>query len=221
MRRLDRSRVAPPTCLDAFQHGRDNWQSDGVVQCKAEVRARLEEMQGRRCAYCEGDLDTLGQHIEHFRRKAAGHFPQLTFDWTNLFWSCDRKDSCGNFKEHGAGPYNVQDLVNPCEDDPDDFFRFRETGTVEARLDQPKAYQDRANETIRVFNLNLDPCGGRSLCAERRRVLEWYKGSEPDILATLEEWPAEDRMMFIQNEIAATSKQPFGTVIRHFFQEIA
>lgn len=219
MRRLDRSRVTPPACLGAFRHGPDTWDNPAVVPCKTEVRARLEEMQGRRCAYCEGDLDALGQHIEHFHRKHL--YPERTFDWTNLFWSCDRTDSCGHFKDHGAGPYDVADLVNPCADDPDQFLRFRSDGRVEPRPDRPSRDQHRARETIRVFNLNLDERGGRSLCAERRRALEFYQGQEPDILTFLEEMPPEHRADIILDEIARTSCQPFSTVIRHFFQEPA
>lgn len=219
MRRLNRSRVTPPPCLDAFQHGRDTWNDQAVVPCKSEVRARLEEMQGRRCAYCEADLDTYGQHIEHFHRKHL--HPERTFDWTNLFWSCDRTDSCGHYKDLGAGHYDVENLINPCEEDPDEFLRFRSDGRVEPRPDRPSRVQHRARETIRVFNLDLDERGGRSLRKERSRALEVYKGQEPDILAILEEFPPEERADIIQEEIARTSSQPFSTVIRHFFQESA
>jgi hypothetical protein len=53
--------------------------------------------------------DVLGQHIEHFRSQSA--HPALTFEWSNLYWSCSQTDSGGHFKDNGAGPYNVADLI--------------------------------------------------------------------------------------------------------------
>ena len=78
MRKLDRTVVAAPACLVAYSHPAQPWDAVTATD-KEQVRLQLELLQGRRCAYCEGDIDTLGQHIEHFRRKAQ--FPQLTFDW--------------------------------------------------------------------------------------------------------------------------------------------
>jgi uncharacterized protein (TIGR02646 family) len=80
MRRLDRSAVAAPACLAGYSHATHCW-DDVTTGDKQQVRVDLEQMQGRRCAYCEGDIDTLGQHIEDFRRKRR--FPQLTFAWNN------------------------------------------------------------------------------------------------------------------------------------------
>src|SRR4051812_18958917 len=124
MRWLDRNAVPAPACLATYQHGLHTW-DDVTPLDKSHIRAALEQMQGRRCAYCEGSLDALGRHVEHFRRKHAAHFPHLTFVWTNLYWSCDQADSCGRFKDHGAGAYDPDDLIDPCVEDPDRLFRFR------------------------------------------------------------------------------------------------
>jgi len=109
MRRLDRAAVPSPPCLANYLPGRDKW-DDVNNEDRIQIRVRLEQMQGRRCAYCEGALDALGQHIEHFRRKH--HFQALTFEWSNLYWSCDQKDSCGHYKDHGAGRMTLGTLSN-------------------------------------------------------------------------------------------------------------
>jgi uncharacterized protein (TIGR02646 family) len=82
-----------PACLHRYQHGRDNWdafhRSPEDVQ---ELRAALSAMHSTQCAYCESQ--TGGEwHIEHLWPK--GEYPQRTFDWPNLFASCNRKETCG------------------------------------------------------------------------------------------------------------------------------
>ncbi len=218
MKLLDRNRATRPACLDSFQHGRDTWGHPDMGACRPVIRASLEQMQGKLCAYCEGSLDSLGQHIEHFWDR--DRYPQRTFDWHNMYWSCDRGDSCGRFKDNHASSFHPADLVDPCTDDPDAYFVFGSDGFVEVRDDISAREKYRAAETLRVFNLNLDyNHGGRSLCAERRRVLAQYLSQEPDLLQALEDLEPWEREELIQAEIASTATQPFGTIIRHFFTQ--
>ncbi len=168
-------------------------------------------MQGRRCAYCEGSLDLLGQHVEHFRRKRK--HPLLTFTWSNLFWSCDRSDSCGHHKDQGDRVYEPADLIDPCVDDPSRFFRFRSNGTINVREGLSERDRFRAEETLRVFNLH--PEHGR-LRNMRMAAASRYLSTVED-LAALE--PAE-RSAFAQLEIEATTAEPFSTMIRHMFEGV-
>lgn len=85
------------------------------------------------------------------------------------------------------------------------------TGDVRPRSGIDEAKRRRAEETIRVFNLNHG-----TLRALRRRALEVYQGLEPDILAALADFEEGDRRRFIEEEIAATARDPHSTVIRHF-----
>lgn len=211
MRKLDRIACPAPPCLSDYHHGTHSWKDIGPDH-KAEIRAHLETMQGRRCAYCEGDTDSLGQHIEHFRRKSR--HPALTFDWNNLFWSCDQQDSCGHFKDHGAGPYNVADLVNPCCDDPDTFFVFQADGTISIRHGLSEADQRRALETLRVFS--LDAKWGR-LRAMRKAAVSGYV--EDANTAFNEGWPPDDIRTFFQTELDIAQHLPFYTAIRHVLTE--
>lgn len=209
MRKLDRATAPPPVCLGRYAHGLNSW-SDVHGVDKDEIKARLEQMQGRRCAYCEGDIDTLGQHVEHFRRKR--HYAHLTFNWNNLYWSCDQKDSCGHFKDRGAGPYVVDDLIEPCVDDPDMFFRFRSDGTISIRPELTAADHHRAEETLRVFNLN--PQWGRLRNMRRAAVSGYVSMIDPYVGFSADDWRE-----FFSDELERIATQPFYTAIRHVLTE--
>ena len=209
MRRLDRAAVPSPPCLVNYLPGRDKW-DDVNNEDRIQIRVRLEQMQGRRCAYCEGALDALGQHIEHFRRKH--HFQALTFEWSNLYWSCDQKDSCGHYKDHGAGPYDIGDLVEPTIDDPDTFFRFRADGTISVRYGLQETDVHRAEETLHVFNLN--PQRGR-LRHMRKAVLSGYVG----MIDECEGFSANELQELLAAELAQAATEPFSTAIRHVLTE--
>lgn len=211
MRRLNRGAVAQPACLANYQHGQHKW-DDLSPEDKEEIRQRLEQMQGRRCAYCEGSLDVLGWHIEHFRRKHAAHFPHLTFVWANLYWSCDQHDSCGHFKDNGAGAYNPNDLIDPCVDNPDAFFRFRADGTISIRHGLQAPDQHRARETLRVFN--LDPQWGR-LRQMRRAALVGYISMIDDAIG----FTMGELQQLFEDELAVAESLPFSTAIRHVLTE--
>lgn len=210
MRKLDRAPATVPACLALYVHGRDKW-NDVTRPHKQEIRASLEQMQGRRCAYCEGPLNSLGHHIEHFRRKK--HHVQLTFAWANLYWSCDQNDSCGHFKDHGAGAYNPNDLIDPCADDPSNFLRFRSDGTVGVCPGLSTRDEFRARETLRVFNLHTEFGRLRNMRkAAASRYLQFV--SE---LAALD---ARERSEYAQMEIQETAAEPFSTVVRHMFEDV-
>jgi uncharacterized protein (TIGR02646 family) len=168
-------------------------------------------MQGRRCAYCEGPLDSLGQHIEHFRRKRR--FPHLTFEWANLYWSCDQPDSCGHYKDHGAGDYNIADLLEPCIDNPDRYFRFRFDGTISIRSDLSERESFRASETLRVFNLH--PQWGRLRNMRKAAVARYISLVDPEAGLT-----DKELQQLFSYELAETANSPFSTAIRHVLTEL-
>lgn len=210
MRRLNRNDAVVPVCLAEFQPPEHSW--NDVGHCKAEIRACLEQMQGRRCAYCEGSLDVLGHHIEHFRRKHRDHFPHLTFAWANLYMSCNQPDSCGHYKDHGAGAYDVNELIDPCFEDPDNFLRFRSDGTISIRHGLSAADRRKGEETLRVFNLH--PNWGRlrnmrmAALANYLFLVDEASGFEPTELQDL-----------FNEELLAAASLPFFTAIRHVLTE--
>ena len=215
MHKLDRSSVAKPSCLASYNYQQHTWE-DMSSSDKSQIRNSLKKMQACRCAYCEGPIYSNNGHIEHFRRKNPAHFPQLSFAWCNLFLSCDSREHCGHHKDRpSTGYYNPADLVKPDKDDPDQFFYFHSSGEIRSRSGIDTGQSMRAKETIRVFNLNRS-----TLKSARRSALRAYEKREPGILEALMAFEEADRQQFISEEIEATRKDPYWTVIRHFFEKV-
>jgi len=232
MLKLDRTSVPEPPCLKAFDYTIHTW-DDFKNPCRRVVRLALQRIQGQqlvtddendeaeyilglRCAYCESQI-FFGGHIEHFRRKNEKHFPELTFEWTNLFLACASTEHCGHYKDRpGALPYNPDELIKPDVDDPDKYLYFHSSGEVRVRNNQGLSPDElrRGSETIRVFNLRDSRLSGL-----RRAAVSSYISRNPNILESLMEFSPEDRQEYIQMEIEATQWQPFSTTIRHFLEK--
>jgi uncharacterized protein (TIGR02646 family) len=191
--------------LAQYQHGRDDWSQVSLTD-KTAIWRELDNMQGARCAYCEADISNTGKHLEHFQQRSR--FPQGTFDWSNLFGSCNREQSCGKHKDR-CGPYNPADIVKPDVDDPERFFVFVSDGTIAVRQGLSPQDQHRARETLRIFNLD-DQHG--PLRWMRQRAAAGYSQITETLATELEpsEW-----LSYQQTELAATSHLPFATAIKH------
>jgi uncharacterized protein (TIGR02646 family) len=214
MHRLDRASVPSPVCLRGYRYGQHTW-NDVSISDKQQIREQLKQLQGCRCAYCEGPIDPLDpqdSHIEHFRRK-TGPFQYLTFEWDNLYWSCNEKTSCGHYKDNGAGSYNPDDLINPCVDDPDRFFRFFSDGTIRVRCGLSNHEIHRARETLRVFN--LDESSGRLRWMRRRAVAGYVS-----IVENCSAFSPDELSELLEAELAEAALGPFCTAIRHVLTEI-
>jgi uncharacterized protein (TIGR02646 family) len=207
MHQLDRNSVPAPVCLGAYRHGQDTW--DKVTSDdRKQIRSSLERMQCKRCAYCEGDLNTLGEHIEHFRQQSR--YPQGTFDWSNLFWSCTRDDSCGRHKDHCK--YEHADIIKPDCEDPERFFLFLANGTITVRSNLNPKEEYRARETLRVFN--LDDQRGR-LRKMREIAARGYLKTAEFIVEIADCYPVEAWRPFLEQELENTRDLPFCTTLKH------
>ena len=214
MHKLDRTAIPAPECLAAYNYQQQRW-DDLTQPHKQQIRLSLIQMQGVRCAYCEGSPYSEG-HIEHFRRKNQAHYPQFTFHWDNLFFACGSQDHCGHYKDRpGAPVYNPDHLIKPDVHDPDAMFYFHSSGEVRLRPNPSPEEEHRANETIRVFNLNDGPLRG-----DRERAVRIYLKSNPNILDTLLTFDPLIRQDFIDEEIQATRSDPYCTTIRHLFETV-
>ncbi len=203
MRKLNRG--IEPEVLKSFTKAK-NWNDCGPVH-KANIWEALESMQGSFCAYCECKL--TNKHIEHFRCKR--NFPALTFNWNNLFGSCDYDTRCGHYKDNKARPYNPDFLIKPDEDDPSEYLVFLITGKVRAAdaLDHMK--QRKAIETIRVFNLNDDS----ALVNSRKAALRAQLPLIQEVYNMLGEFSGEDFKQIIEDEISHIQGYEFRTALTH------
>jgi uncharacterized protein (TIGR02646 family) len=203
-------RGAAPNCLSNYRHGQHQWTHlTPTFVDRAAIRTELEAMQGRRCAYCECDLDQHGQHIEHFRQR--DRYSQGTFDWDNLFLSCKRKDSCGKHKDE-CGPYNHADLIKPDVDDPEHDFLFGEHGTISLRQGLSPQENHRAEETLRIFNLDAQWGPLRKM---RELTCMTYLDTATAFQEMAQQYPESEWLPLLEAELAAIQHLPFCTAIKH------
>jgi uncharacterized protein (TIGR02646 family) len=196
--------------LALYHHGQHQWtKTTPTDQERAEIRTELDAMQGRRCAYCECDLDQHGQHIEHFRQRSR--YPQGTFAWDNLFLSCRRSDSCGNHKDT-CGPYNHTDLIKPDIEDPEHFFLFGQNGTINLRQGLNSQEAHRAEETLRIFNLDAQWGPLRQM---RKVACIGYVETAIAFQEMAQLYPQADWWPLLQDELAYIEHLPFRTAIKH------
>lgn len=201
-------RGAAPNCLTKYRHGRDNWNSVNKSD-KTEIWQELKSMQGNWCAYCERRIDEGQRHIEHFLQRRSS--PQATFQWGNLFGSCNDDDSCGRFKD-SCGKYLADDLIKPDIEDPDDFLIFVPDGTIAVKKGLNAALSQRANETLRIFNLDAQNGALRQM---RRNNASRYLDTAEALWKMREEYGENVWEETLADELKAAQDEQFITAIRH------
>ncbi len=205
-------RPAAPKCLGRYRHGRDRWDDVSRVD-KSRIRTHLDAMQQSRCAYCEDHiekgLEKRNSHIEHFRQRSR--YPQGTFEWDNLFASCNKQNSCGNHKDR-LPPYPPGDLIKMDEENPDDFFIFVMDGTIALRPDLTGRQRHRAKETLRIFNLDAENGPLRHM---RKAAVQGYIQTAEEITEMALQFNEEDWLPLLEEELGAIKSLPFATAVRH------
>ena len=155
------------------------------MQIWKEARPALKKLFEGKCAYCESKIEAIESgDVDQFRPKAgainqsgkfdADHYWWLTYEWSNMYFSCrlcntskgSRFPVAGNRVEVPRGgrarlgaPWYVKDLMeekslllDPCAEgfDPDRHLVFdAETGLVGGLTKEGKV-------TIEIFNLNRE-----------------------------------------------------------------
>lgn len=139
----------------------------------------LRALTDHHCAYCDALVpEGLAESIDHFRPKACSHFPDLAYEWTNLFLACG---TCQRAKLDQVSEH----LIKP--DDPsydfDRYFTYRvRNGLIEPREGLSQDAALRARETIRILGLNDN---GHPAA----RVRELKKRQKADAELAPDEWP--------------------------------
>lgn len=211
MKKLNRGNA--PTCLNQYQHGRNNW-SDVSSGHKTEIWTQLIQMQGERCAYCECSISRPNCHIEHFVQK--GRVPQETFNWDNLFGSCNISGTCGKLKDN-VGRYDHHQVVKPDIDHPDEYLLYINDGTIVPAKGLSAAQQGKAEQTLGV--LGLHHSGGQLREMRRYAIAGYIQTAEGIAEFAIDDpddtcgWRQE-----LENELTIISDHPFSTSIRHMFR---
>ncbi len=207
MKKLERPQKIPKCLRRAQQRKAQNWERFRGKD-RRQIWEKLHEMQGQHCAYCESEFSRDDSHIEHFFPRAK--FPELTFDWNNLFGSCNNQYTCGVFKDGGKNPYHVRHklLIKPDEDDPQRFFRYYKNGRISVKNGLSDANYLRAKESIKAFNLNHPP-----LTKIRQRYLEPLQQLEEEFMIWCD-LSADDRQLRheLKSELRTLIYEQIGTV---------
>ncbi len=204
------TRKTEPECLKNYSSPQQTWKSVGAA-CKHQIHDCLEEMQGKLCAYCEADISNPhNRHIEHFLTRAR--YPEQTFDWQNLFWSCENPNSCGRFKDPNLGSLaHATDIIKPDIEDPAYFFIFQANGEIVIRSDLSPQARQRACETLRIFNLNGDNTG---LKTRRKAAADKYKNIMAGLMSFASSDCTQEVKAHIKKLLEKASKEEFYSTIR-------
>lgn len=198
---------APPAGLGHYRHGQHAWSNTCPTPDERKaIWDKLDAMQGERCAYCEGPMGIGNRHIEHFRQR--DRYPQGTFDWPNLFGSCNRLGTCGDHKDK-CGHYPHADLIKPDAEDPEAFLVFTPTGAIRPRAGLSPHDQHRAKETIRILGLD------GALNQIRRAEVSGYIQTAEVFAEMAESFSEEEWLPLLQEEIQNIAHLPFATAIKH------
>ncbi|WBF43961.1 retron Ec78 anti-phage system effector HNH endonuclease PtuB [Serratia rubidaea] len=213
------TRCDAPLVLNEFDHNIHNWDVHFKSRHKALVWEKIFEMQGHYCAYCECKLDSSDPkktHLEHFRQKGKAEYRHLTFEWTNIFGSCCNGERCGRHKDKSN--ISSENIVKMDEEDPEDYFVFLSTGAVGIRDGLSPVEVERAENTLRAFNLNPSRGGVKN---ERERVIKTHDYMIKEMIGLMSELRDDGGLEFLIEirdsyiERVASEKGPFVTAIKH------
>ncbi|MBO4437527.1 MAG: TIGR02646 family protein [Fibrobacter sp.] len=115
-----------------------------------DTKARLVDEQGGVSAYTEEPLSG-DAHIDHFRKRDL--FPNLTFDWNNLFVDGMSESYGARFKDKNIKKGDYALLISPAEKNVERFFSYMQNGEIVVAEGLSADDAKRAAFTIKAFNL--------------------------------------------------------------------
>jgi len=133
-----------------------NW--GDIQEIRFQLREHILQEQKSMCAYCEKFIsaDREKSNIDHF--KTRNLFPNLVFDYKNLFISCNSFNQCSNHKDNlGLNKIKMENLISPIN-----------INLLDVEYISGKMYSKNPNikTIIKVLNLN-----NKSLIEIRKNIL--------------------------------------------------
>ena len=135
--------------------------------------------------YTEEPLRLNHSHIDHFHKRSL--FSELIFDWNNCVVDGVDETYGAKFKDkHVKNREDNDMLINPVVEDAGRFFKYELNGNISVASGLSPSDAERANYTIKAFNLN------EASLSERRKtiiniVLDTFENlSDESILEALE-----------------------------------
>jgi len=162
-----------PACLEKAERRGMSWDDfvkndqDGYKSSRQQANVEQHGV----CGYTEVPLDVsrVTIHFDHFRKKSI--YPKLRFKWDNLFaaikdrpFGADYKDKIVDGDNHNIVYANI---FSPLTPHLQDYFHYATNGEIEPSNGLSEENRHKAEETIRVFNLNAP-----ELVSRRRTIIE-------------------------------------------------
>lgn len=140
---------------------------DCVSKFKEEIKGKLLQNQGGKCAYCGLPLEDRSPQIDHIAPKGGlvrRLHPECTFHPINLVYACHHCNSTSckgqkNTVRNKNGDYRQWSfrLVHPYLDDPTEFFEISPLGSImslpKKKLGRNDPRREKAQYTIEMFGL--------------------------------------------------------------------
>lgn len=140
----------------------------------AIIKPTLLRISQKHCAFCDkkfsNDEVNNSVEIEHFRSKVK--FPKYAFSWTNLFPICRacNKAKGEKYDTNLLKPDTAQYTFN-------EYFIFNyKTGEIEPNPQKTQSSQNRAKQTIEIYQLNR-----KGLPEDRLEEFDFYLQNTGDI----------------------------------------
>lgn len=115
------------------------------------IKETLEAMFNGKCAFCESFIQNVDfGDIEHFRPKSI--FPELAVKWENLVLACKKCNGSGQKGNNWPLTSSGGILIDPCIDDPNNFFDFEFDETTLVSIVKPK--NERGEISEKCYGLN-------------------------------------------------------------------
>jgi uncharacterized protein (TIGR02646 family) len=117
------------------------------------VKLQLNSMSHTKCFYCETKLKGKRKEVDHHIEVSVDN--SLSFEWTNLFLSCD---SCNNKIPHST--ISINDALNPCANTD---AEIKEHLTFNDEIIEPKNNSQLGLRTIKKYRLDSEILDTRRL----------------------------------------------------------
>jgi uncharacterized protein (TIGR02646 family) len=141
-----------------------------------DARAVLLEMTRHRCAYCDAILGVESREtIDHFKPKHQNGFPELAYEWTNLYPACDMCQS------HKRSQFDAN-LIRPDRIGytfESHFVNDFASGEILPNPAAPDAQRAMAQVTLEILGLNI-PARKAARKRARRQFLSAIPELAPD-----------------------------------------
>ena len=117
------------------------------------VKIQLNSMSHCKCFYCETKLKGKRKEVDHHIEVSVDN--NLSFEWTNLFLSCD---NCNNKLPHST--ISINDALNPCTNKD---IEIKEHITFDDEIIEPKNNSELGLRTIKKYRLDNELLDTRRL----------------------------------------------------------